>query len=134
MPRAYFIAQFDIHDPQTYAAYRAATPLPIEQYGGRFLARGGRLATFEGEPPLPRVVVIEFPSFEQAQAWYGSADYQKLIPIRLRAAVGKHSWSRGPTSRHLPPLPPKGGDRVRHGQARPGHPRRPAGVIPAGSL
>ena len=43
MPRAYFIAQFDIHDPQTYAAYRAATPLSIEQYGGRFLARGGRL-------------------------------------------------------------------------------------------
>ena len=59
MPRAYFIAQFDIHDPQTYAAYRAATPLPIEQYGGRFLARGGRLflSVMAGLVPAIHVVL-----------------------------------------------------------------------------
>jgi len=34
-------------------------------------------------------VVIEFPSFDQAQAWYDSAAYQKLIPIRQKSASGK---------------------------------------------
>ncbi len=89
MARAYVIGQFDIHDPEAYVDYRSQTPATIEKYGGRFLVRAGRLETLEGEAPLPRVVVIEFPSFEQAKAWYESDEYQKLIPIRQAAASGK---------------------------------------------
>ena len=89
MARAYFIGQFDIHDPQAYAAYRAETPATIARHGGRFIVRGGRVQSFEGEPPLSRVVVIEFPSFTDAEAWYHSPEYQSLIPLRQKAASGK---------------------------------------------
>ena len=91
MPRAYVIGQFDLHDPDAYSAYRAQTPATIEKYGGRFLVRAGHLETLEGDPPLPRIVVLEFPSLVQAKAWYDSEEYQALIPIRQAAAVG-HSF------------------------------------------
>lgn len=89
MPVAYVIGQFDIHDPEAYGDYRSQTPGTIEKFGGKFLVRAGRLETLEGDAPLPRIVVIEFPSFEQAKAWYESEDYQGLIPIRQAAADGK---------------------------------------------
>ena len=89
MPRAFFIGQFDIHDPEGYAVYRAQTAATLVPFGGRFVVRAGRVQVFEGDAPLPRVVVIEFPSFDQAKAWYESAAYQKLIPIRQKSASGK---------------------------------------------
>ena len=87
--RAYFIGQFDIHDPAAYAAYRAETPATIARHGGRFIVRGGRLQSFEGEPPLPRVVVIEFPSFAAAEAIAGSSDRIRLFePFGLASTFG----------------------------------------------
>ena len=89
MAKAYFIGQFEIHDPASYDVYRSQTAATVAPYGGRFIVRGGRLHNFEGEPPLPRVVVIEFPSFDQAKAWYESEAYRQLIPIRQKAAKGR---------------------------------------------
>lgn len=89
MPKAYVIGQFDIHDPDAYADYRAGTPETIARHGGRFLVRAGRLETLEGEDPLPRIVVLEFPSFAAAKAWYDSEEYQSLIPVRQAAATGR---------------------------------------------
>ena len=89
MAKAYFIGQFEIHDPAGYDVYRSQTAATVAPHGGRFIVRGGRLHNFEGEPPLPRVVVIEFPSFDQAKAWYESEAYRQLIPIRQKAAKGR---------------------------------------------
>ena len=89
MAKAYFIGQFEIHDPAGYDVYRSQTAATVAPHGGRFIVRGGRVHNFEGEPPLPRVVVIEFPSFDQAKAWYESEAYRKLIPIRQKAAKGR---------------------------------------------
>ena len=89
MPRAYVIVQMAITDAAAYAEYRQHTPASIAAYGGRFLVRGGTVETFEGEPPLPRIVVLEFPSLAQAQAWYHSPDYPKLAAIRQGASEGR---------------------------------------------
>ena len=89
MAKAYFIGQFEIHDPAGYDVYRSQTAATIAPHGGRFIVRGERVHNFEGEPPLPRVVVIEFPSFDQAKAWYESEAYRQLIPIRQKAAKGR---------------------------------------------
>lgn len=89
MPKAYLIAEIDIHDPDTYANYTAQTPAVIAKHGGRFLVRGGTCDAREGDAPKGRVVVIEFPSFEAAQKFYESADYQPLIPIRQSASTGR---------------------------------------------
>jgi uncharacterized protein (DUF1330 family) len=41
------------------------------------------METLEGATPLPSgVVVLEFPSMEQARAWYRDPDYAPLIKLR----------------------------------------------------
>ncbi len=83
---AYVIVQIKIEDAETYEQYRAGGPATIEAHGGRYLVRGGRIEHLEGEAPLPRVAVLEFPSFEQAKAWYDSDDYAGLKRLRQSAS------------------------------------------------
>ena len=49
-------------------------PASSREYGGKFLARGGKTVTLEGPPAKNRVVVIEFPSLEKAEEFYRSAE------------------------------------------------------------
>ena len=85
---AYVIAEVEVHDPEGYKGYTDHTPGTIERAGGKFIVRGGAMDVKEGEAPK-RVVVIEFPDMAAAQAWYGSEEYQKLLPIRKAASSGK---------------------------------------------
>lgn len=82
---AYILAGIEITNPDAYPEYARQVPPLVERHGGRFLARGGRVEGFEGELP-PRVVIIEFPTAEQARAFYTSPEYQAIIPIRQRNA------------------------------------------------
>jgi uncharacterized protein (DUF1330 family) len=86
--KAYVIASIDVQDPVRYADYIKLTPGTIAAFGGRFIARGGRLEKLEGAPPANRVVVLEFPSFEQAKAWYDSEGYRVARAIRQSASTG----------------------------------------------
>jgi uncharacterized protein (DUF1330 family) len=82
---AYVMANVEVNDPQAYGEYTRQVPGTLAQYGGHFIVRGGEPQVFEGSP-LPRMVVIEFPSVEQADAWYHSPEYQAILPIRQRNA------------------------------------------------
>ena len=44
------------------------------------------MTVLEGSWPHQRTVVIEFPSRKDAEAWYRSPAYQKILPLRLKAA------------------------------------------------
>ena len=85
--KAYLLAEVEVTNAQQYGEYAKQTPGLIEKFGGRFIARGGRAATLEGPPAAGRLVVIEFPSFERAQAYYDSAEYQAIRKLRLGAAT-----------------------------------------------
>jgi uncharacterized protein (DUF1330 family) len=85
--KAYFLVQSDVTNPTQYAEYAKLTPAVVEKFGGRFLTRGGQSATLEGRPAPSRVVVIEFPSYDRAQAFYTSAEYQKVKKMREGAAT-----------------------------------------------
>ena len=82
MPKAYLVAQVQIHNPGGYEAYRSRTKAIIERFGGRFLVRGGTLHPLEGEPGFERLAIIEFPDLEAAETFYRSSEYQALIPHR----------------------------------------------------
>jgi len=86
---AYVIGEIEITDPVTYEDYRKQVLAVVTKYGGRFIARGGKVETLEGGPSAKRVVVLEFPSLEQAQKWYGSPEYAPLIALRQRASRGR---------------------------------------------
>ena len=63
---AYIIVFMEVTDWERYADYTKATPSVVAQFGGRFLVRGGEIATLEGAEEKRRVVVLEFPSLDLA--------------------------------------------------------------------
>jgi uncharacterized protein (DUF1330 family) len=85
---AYVIGEVDITDPAAYDDYRKQVLAVVTRYGGRFIARGGKAEALEGASPR-RVVLLEFPSMEQAQKWYRSPEYAPLIALRQRASTGR---------------------------------------------
>jgi uncharacterized protein (DUF1330 family) len=83
---AYLIVDVEIIDPETYEAYKKLVPATIEQYGGRFLVRGGKVETIEGAWSPGRFVVLEFPSSERAKAWYESPEYAPAKALRHQSS------------------------------------------------
>lgn len=85
---AYVIAAETVKDEATFGEYRAAVPETLRPFGGRLVARGGKLTVLEGDWPHPRLVIIEFPTREAAEAWYRSDAYQEIISLRLNNTSG----------------------------------------------
>lgn len=83
---AYVIVETDIHDPEQYERYKAASPGAVAAGGGRFVARGGELAVLEGDWHPSRLVVVEFESLEAAKRWYDSPGYREARKLREGAA------------------------------------------------
>jgi uncharacterized protein (DUF1330 family) len=74
---------------EDYKEYAKRVPATIQQYGGKYLVRGGAVTPKEGGWSPKRVVVLEFPSMEQARKWYDSPEYAPVLAIRTRAASSK---------------------------------------------
>jgi uncharacterized protein (DUF1330 family) len=84
MPKAYWIAQVTIFNPDQYKLYAESAPVAFNKYGAQILARGGRSSQMEGDG-RPRNVVIEFPSYDDAVACYNSSEYQSAKAKRKGA-------------------------------------------------
>jgi uncharacterized protein (DUF1330 family) len=83
---AYVIVQVDVKDPVRYEEYRTMVPASLAKFGGRFLVRGGKTHTLEGNWAPKRFVMVEFPSVEQAQAWWASPEYAAAKALRQATA------------------------------------------------
>ena len=84
---AYVIGTSEIIDSAGMEEYRAKVGAVIARYGGRFVAAGAP-EVWEGDLRPHVAVIIEFPSPEQARAWYDGADYQDLKALRQRSTRG----------------------------------------------
>ncbi|HEX7020579.1 MAG TPA: DUF1330 domain-containing protein [Gemmatimonadaceae bacterium] len=85
---AYVIAHIDVKDPIRYEDYKKMSPVSITKYGGRFIARGGRTESLEGEWQPKRLVILEFPSVERAKEWWASAEYADAKALRQATSTG----------------------------------------------
>jgi uncharacterized protein (DUF1330 family) len=83
---AYVIVNVDVRDPDGYEDYKGPAAATVAEHGGRYLVRGGKAERREGEWEPKRVVILEFPSFEAAQAWYDSDSYAAVRDTRHRTA------------------------------------------------
>lgn len=59
----------------------------LDPYDGKFLVHGGDVESYEGDWDRD-VVLIEFPTMEQARSWYNSPAYQEILPLRTRHIGG----------------------------------------------
>jgi uncharacterized protein (DUF1330 family) len=79
---AYVIVHVEVTKPTEYEDYKKMSPSSIEAYGGRFLARGGATQVLEGNWQPKRLVILEFPSAEQARTWWASPEYAPAKALR----------------------------------------------------
>jgi uncharacterized protein (DUF1330 family) len=85
---AYVVANITVTDQEGYDEYRRRVPGVIEQYGGKYLARGGKVEHLEGDVTPNRMVITVWESFEAALRWYNSPEYTELRAIREKASTG----------------------------------------------
>ncbi len=88
MAKGYWIARMTVNNPTDYPKYVEAAKPAFKKFGARFLIRGGRYDSVEGDG-RPRNVLIEFDSFEQAIACYRSPEYQAAAELRKGSAEGE---------------------------------------------
>jgi uncharacterized protein (DUF1330 family) len=86
---AFVIVDVSIHDPEEYEEYKKQTPATLTAFNGRFVVRGGQTITLEGDWKPERIVVLEFPTVDQANAWWNSETYSRAKGIRQKAASTK---------------------------------------------
>ncbi len=68
--------------------YKVQVPPVVSKFGGTYRVIGGNPSTVEGDWHPDYLVMLEFPSVEQAKAWYDSPDYEPLKQMRLASAHG----------------------------------------------
>lgn len=83
---AYVIVDISITDPETYSDYKNLAPAAVALYGGKYLARGGPSETLEGDWQPGRLVILEFPSVDEAKNWLNSPEYAPARALRHQAA------------------------------------------------
>jgi uncharacterized protein (DUF1330 family) len=85
---AYVIVNIDVTDPARYEDYKKMSPISVGQYGGKFIARGGKAEVLEGTWDPKRVVILEFENVEQVKKWWASPEYAEAKALRQATSSG----------------------------------------------
>ena len=83
----FLVVDITIHDPEQYQEYVSRVPPFIEKHQGTYRIRGGKVEIREGNWRPQRLVVIEFPTKDQAEAFLKDPDYQPVAAMRHAAAT-----------------------------------------------
>lgn len=83
---AYVIGNITVRDASKWAEYRSHVPGTLIEWGGELVLRANQGVVLGGAHRHPDVVVLRFPDLASAHGWYGSPEYQALIPLREQAA------------------------------------------------
>ncbi len=84
---AYVVVDISVNDAQTYERYKLLAPPSIAAHRGRYIVRGGRTETLEGEWQPSRLVILEFPTVDDARAWWESEEYSAAKALRQSCAA-----------------------------------------------
>jgi uncharacterized protein (DUF1330 family) len=85
MAKGYWIAQVNVKNADGYKQYVGMLLDIFRKHGARYVTRGGAMEIMEGQSH-PRLVIIEFPSYQAALDCYRSPEYAKAIAVRQAAA------------------------------------------------
>lgn len=80
---AYVIVDTKIKNDEAYEEYKSLAKPIAEKFGGVYRARGGEMDILETDLWTPtRMVVVEFPSMDNARAFVNSEEYAPVKSIR----------------------------------------------------
>jgi uncharacterized protein (DUF1330 family) len=80
-----FIREEPYHDLEAIAEYTRLAIVGLAGSNANPLVSNGKIEPFEGEAP-DGVVMVSFPTMEDARAWYNSPAYQAAIPFRKKGS------------------------------------------------
>jgi uncharacterized protein (DUF1330 family) len=83
---AYVVVDIEVTDPERYEEYKKLAPPAVAAYGGKYIARGGSTVTLEGGWEPGRLVILQFDTLEQAEAWWKSEEYAAAKMMRHASA------------------------------------------------
>ena len=83
-----------ISNEEMLKEYAIKARTAVEKFKGKFLIRGGKTTINEGENS-PRTVVIEFPSYEEANLFYNSKEYEDAHEVLKGHAARHHQTIEG---------------------------------------
>jgi len=86
---AYVIVDVEVTDPVAYEPYKKLAEKTVRAYGGKYIARGGRTETLEGDWQPHRLVILEFESVERAKEWLNSPEYRGPRQMRHQSAKSR---------------------------------------------
>ncbi len=87
-PLAYGVAEVVISNQEGYAKeFLPPVRKTILDAGGKFLAAGGKTISLQGAQPAPRVVIIQWQSLDQEEAWWNSAAAKDAFAIGTKYAT-----------------------------------------------
>ena len=87
MGSGYVIASVTVTNPTQYEEYRKWSTVAMQAHGAEVCVRGGKVEVLEGDWNPGRTVILQFPSFEAAKAFYHSPEYGKARAAREGAAI-----------------------------------------------
>ena len=89
MSKGVWIAVYEkIENMEILKKYAIKATVAIGKYSGKFIVRGGKNITLEGNQS-PRTVIVEFPTFDEAEKCYNSGEYQEAHDI-LKGSVKRN--------------------------------------------
>jgi len=85
----YLIFEIEVTDPVAWRHYREIVGPLLQAAGGTFVVASRHIETLEGGWLPPSISVVRFDSVETARRFYHSAEYQRLLDLRLAASKGR---------------------------------------------
>ena len=93
--KAYIIAHIETKNLDAMKQYREKVFNIVNDHGGKYLVRGGKVESLEGDFFQHRLVIIEFPNLHSAKGFYKSVEYQPLLKLRIESGISNTALAQG---------------------------------------
>ena len=88
MVKGYLLGQITISDKSQYKLYDSKIGNIIEEFGGKYLVKGGLRIVKEGNPSFQRDVLVEFKDIKTAQRFFSSQQFKEISRFRKAGSTG----------------------------------------------
>ena len=82
MKKGYLVIRINISNAELFQQYPPLSTKAVENFGGKYLIRGGAFEVVEGTWTAERTTVVEFESFDKAKEFYNSLEYSEAKKVR----------------------------------------------------
>jgi len=86
---AYLVVDITTHDSEKFGEYLNKIPEFVEKHAGRYIVKDEEPTVIEGDWNPERMIVIEFPSSENAKTFLQDPDVKTLFSLRHEATTSK---------------------------------------------